>query len=280
MGITKEIYNGFIRVEDINRMKEPFYSDPKKTDYRLLRIFSITLFVLLLSTRCSMYSSILSFSKTAELPKEPMPINNYQPLVIQPYDILRISVTSLESETVGFFQSGSAEGFMVNAEGKVDFPLLGEVHVVGNTSTETKHLFLELLKKYFVQPPVVSVNILNFKINIIGEVGSPGVYHIPNERINLIEAITLAGDFTSFSRRDSIIVLRENSVERTFGALDFDHLDVVNSPFFYLKQNDIVYVLPSKKKLATIQNRENKILPFISITTSLIFLLTIVFNLR
>lgn len=261
-------------------MIEFFYTELKKSKHRYLRVFPVILFILLMSTGCSKYTSILSFSKTAQLPKAPMYINNYQPLVIQPYDVLQISVTSLESETVGFFQSESAKGFMVNAEGKVDFPLLGEVDVKGKTSSETKYLFLELLKKYFVQPPAVSVNILNFKINIIGEVGSPGVYHIPNERINLIEAITLAGDFTLFSRRDSIIVLRENSVERTFGALDFDHLDVVNSPFFYLKQNDIVYVLPSKKKLATIQNRENKILPFISITTSLIFLLTIVFNLR
>ena len=207
------------------------------------------LFVLLglLFSSCVPYESIVNFSDTESIPKEAQIIQNYQPLTIQPNDILEISVTSLEQQATEIFNSDLG-GYLVSLNGSIQFPVIGELYLAGKTTEEAKALILENLSGYFKKPPIVNLRLANFKVYVNGEVSNPGMIAVNNERLTVFEALTLAGDFTIYSKRDSVLIIREEAEGRTYRYVNFDKLDVVNSPYFYLKQNDVVYVAPTEKK--------------------------------
>ena len=235
--------------------------------------------VLLLSS-CVPYKSLVNYNEGSRTFDKPQPIANYSPLTIQPSDILQIEVGSIEEKAVEMFKNYQAGGYMVNPDGSIDFPLLGKVNLEGKTTAEASENLLSELKKYFVDPPIVNVRIVNFNVSVNGEVNGPGNFKVGDERISIVEAITLAGDFTPYSRRDSVLIVREENNTRVFGYVDFNRADLFNSPYFYLRQNDVVYVMPDKHKLGTIRNRETKALPFASLGVSLIILTVTILNLR
>jgi len=238
------------------------------------------LMLVLMTVGCIPYKTIVNYNEDAARFKTPQAISNYKPLQVEPNDILQIDVVSIESEAVAIFKDLQVNGFTVSPEGNIDFPLVGTIEVGGSTLEEVKLKLLSELKTYFIKAPTVNVRLANFKINVNGEVNNPGIFSINNDRVTIIEAITLAGDFTSFSRRDSVMIIREQGNSRVFGYVDFNSSETLNSPYFYLKQNDVVYVKPNKTKLGTIRNRESKIVPFVSVGLSLIILTITVFNLR
>ena len=158
---------------------------------------------------------------------------------------------------------------MVDSKGYVDFPTLGRVELAGLTMEAAREKMLESLKLYFEIPPIVNIRLLNFRINVNGEVGRPGTYTIPNEKVTIIEALTMAGDFTNYSRRDSILIIREAEGQRTFGYVDLNSAEVFNSPYFYLQQNDVIYVRPSKAKVSLVRDPANRVFTWISAITGL-----------
>lgn len=231
--------------------------------------------VCLSTTSCFRYTDLLSYHEAPHIPSTPQAINNFKPLVIQTNDILRIQISSsspIAAEPFNATSSGQnsvLDGYLVDANGNIEIPTLGTISIVNLTLEDAKAKILAALQPYFTETPIVNVRLVNFKININGEVGNPGTFNISNNRITMIEAITLAGDFTPYSRRDSILIIREFENERTFGYIDFTSSDVFNSPYFYLQQNDVIYIKPSKLKTTTVRDPATRILPYVSVITGL-----------
>lgn len=177
--------------------------------------------------------------------------------VIQSGDILSIHVTSLSNEASSFFNvvgettdQQVANTYLVNARGEIEMPLIGTIRVDGLTSQMAREAIKVKLQTYLVDP-TVNLRIRNFKVTILGEVKSPGVYTIPNEKITLIEALGLAGDLTIFAKRVNVLVIREENGERKFFKVDLRSKEFFESDYYYLHSNDIVYVEPGKGKIAS-----------------------------
>jgi polysaccharide biosynthesis/export protein len=145
--------------------------------------------------------------------------------------------------------SPSAAGYQVDVDGNIIFQGLGRIHVEGLTKESLKDT-LDLRLGPYLQHPYYSIRFLNFKFTMMGEVNRPGIISIPGERINILEAIALAGDLTFYARRDSVFVIRENNNKREFARLDLRKPEIMASPYFYLQQNDIVIFEPTNKKVA------------------------------
>ena len=147
-------------------------------------------------------------------------------------------------------------GYLVNQDGNIDFPILGEIHVGGLTRMQVTELIKKrLIEEELIKDPIVTVQFLNFKVSVIGEVGRPGTFDISGDRITLLEALSMAGDLTIYGRRDRVAVIREKDGKRSILYHDLRSSDIFQSPCYYLQQNDIVYVEPNNAK--TGQSRIN-----------------------
>jgi polysaccharide export outer membrane protein len=181
---------------------------------------------------------------------------------IQPDDILRVSVNTLSPESNVLFNPPVNEtGYKVDRTGNITFPVIGPVKVEGLTLEQTQLKIAREVEKYAKSPNVL-VQFLNFKVTVIGEVNKPNSFSITNDRINLLEALGLAGDMTVFGKRENVLVIRQSGNERTMARINMNNRDVINSPYFNLKQNDIVYVEPDRAKAASIST-SNRYVPVI-----------------
>jgi len=140
-------------------------------------------------------------------------------------------------------------GYLVDELGNIQFQGLGQLHVEGMTRSQLRELLDSKLKN-FLTNPYYTIRFLNYKVTMLGEVSRPGVYSIPGERLNLLEALGLAGDMTFYGRRDNILVIREFNGKREFGRLDITKPEIMSSPYFFLQQGDVVIVEATKKKVA------------------------------
>jgi len=182
-------------------------------------------------------------------------INNYQP-TIQYGDMLNINVSSIESELALPFNTFEMQDnrvirqipYIVNVDGEINFPVIGKLKVVELTTHEVTDKLSGKLSKY-LKNPSVSVQLINFKISVLGEVRSPGSYSIQNERINILEAIALAGDLTIYGKRETITLIREQNGIREFTPIDLTKKELFSSPHYYLTQNDIIYVEANKTRV-------------------------------
>ena len=196
----------------------------------------------------------------------PEQIDKHAGIVIQPKDMLSIVVSSRNPELVAMFnlpvisyQAGSEVvnssynqrlmGYVVDNEGVIDFPVLGPIKVSGLTRWELS----ELIKKKLIDgglltDAVVTVEFMNFKVSVIGEVNSPGTYTIQGDKVTILQAISLARDLTIFGLRENVSVIREGDGERAIYEVNLCDVGMFNSPAYYLQQNDVVYVQPSEIK--------------------------------
>ena len=217
---------------------------------------------------CSAPKEIL-YLQDISLIKEESIDKNYE-VIIHKDDLLAIIVNSKDPELALPFnmplisyQIGSQNvgqqrlvGYLVNQDGNIDFPILGEIHVEGLTRMQVTELIKKrLISEELIKDPIVTVQFLNFKVSVIGEVGRPGTFDISGDRITLLEALSMAGDLTIYGRRDRVAVIREKDGKRSILYHDLRSSDIFQSPCYYLQQNDIVYVEPNKAK--TGQSRIN-----------------------
>jgi polysaccharide export outer membrane protein len=192
---------------------------------------------------------------------------NYEPLKLQTNDEVQVTVSSISPEASQFFNpvvvnpspsvSGSAGNrqspenlnlYRVSSNGFITFPVLGDIRAAGLTTDELKSSISEKLKDY-LKNPIVTVRLANFKVTVIGEVGNPIVVPVNGQNINILEAIGAAGDMTVYGIRKNVKVIRKLPDGSTEVAiLDFNKSSVLKSPWFKLRQNDIVYVQPNKSK--------------------------------
>jgi polysaccharide export outer membrane protein len=162
-------------------------------------------------------------------------------------------------------------GYFVDQEGFLDFPSIGKVFVNQKTLGEVKELLLEKLK-VFLKDAVVNVRFINLKISVLGEVQKPGVIRLTNKRLTIFEAIGMAGDMTSYSNRANVLLIREKNGKRTTARLNLQATSIFQSPYYYLQQNDVLIVEPTKAKVNTVADQTNKIIAFVSTGMSVITL--------
>jgi polysaccharide biosynthesis/export protein len=149
-------------------------------------------------------------------------------------------------QTGGSIGSG---GILVDEKGNIEFQQLGVIHADSMTRSQLKDT-LETRLKAYVENPYCSIRFVNYKFTMLGEINRPGVFSIPGERLTLFEALGLGGDLTFYGRRDNVLVIRENESKREYARLDLTKPEVMGSPYFYIKPNDVIYVEASKKKIA------------------------------
>jgi polysaccharide export outer membrane protein len=207
---------------------------------------------------------------------------------IQINDILSIIVSSLDKEASAVFNAPNESsyitntglygsnrltiGYLVNEEGKITFPLLGDIKVTGLTKLElTKYITKQLTDKKLLVEPIVTIRHLNYRVSVLGEVAKPGVFSVPNERLNLLEALSFAGDITYYGKKDNVLLIRENDKgEKTIKRLNLTEPDILTSEFFYLQTNDILYVEPAANRLS--REKSSQTLPIIFSILSVIVL--------
>jgi len=218
---------------------------------RKVILFSLVIVSIL---SCATKKEIIYFQDSADLNDTEIP-EIFEPL-IEPNDILHISISSFDEALVMPFNKErfaennanadnlALQGYLVDSEGTINFPVLGVISVGGKSRSEIQQVLKKRLMEY-VTDVVVDVRILNFKVTILGEVRNPGVYTIRNERVTIPEALGLAGDLTDDGDRNNISIIREENGKRIVTNVDITQTDLFNSPFFFLKQNDIIYVQPS-----------------------------------
>jgi polysaccharide biosynthesis/export protein len=222
----------------------------------------ISLFSVLFFSSCVSQKKISYFQEAESKANEQMQniVNTYEP-IIQSNDILSIHITNINKEASSIFNSISAtssvsnpggasvtdEGYLVDTKGFVEMPVLGPIKVGGLTSRLARDTIKKRLEP-FLENPSVFIRFINYRVTVLGEVARPASFTIPNERITIPEAIGLAGDLTIHGKRKTVTVIREEQGKRIFGKVDLTSREVFNSPYYYLHNNDIVYVEPGKAK--------------------------------
>lgn len=177
-------------------------------------------------------------------------------------DILAIVVSASDSDMARPFNAmrplaseSSAGGnsndnylnYTVDNNGEINFPVVGKVYVLGLTTSEVSDKIVEVLKDYLVEIPVVDVSIVDFKVSVLGEVNIPGVLTIPSGKVNIFEALAMSGDMTIYGQRYDVKLIRElDEGKKQVVSLDLNDVNIVDTPYYYLCQNDVIYVSPNK----------------------------------
>lgn len=184
---------------------------------------------------------------------------------IMPKDLLTITVNTTDPQAAAPFNltvqtpynsaqnyvnsQTALQQYLVDNDGNVNFPVLGTLHLGGLTKNQAEELITGKLGTYLKEKPVVTVRMVNYKISVMGEVARPGTFTVSNEKINVLEALAMAGDLTIYGIRDNVKLIREDAHgQRSIHILDLNRADLVLSPYFYLQQNDVLYVTPNKTK--------------------------------
>ncbi|PKG42033.1 polysaccharide biosynthesis/export family protein [Psychroflexus sp. MES1-P1E] len=248
-----------------------------------------TFFIPFLIIGCTSPKEIVYYQDIDRQELEPVS-DVYSHTDVQINDILNIEVAALNTESVAPYKfntggnSGQAVqnvemlklmGYLVNSDGKINFPQLGKIEVKGKNTQELE-LYLEKLLKEFITNPTVRVRIINFKFTFEGEVKSPGTYETTEENITLQQAIGIAGGLTIRGKRENILIIRQLEGERVVKRIDMTKTDWMNTEYAYVKPNDIIYVEPNKPQIASAGFISNigTVISVISFLTTLTLLIT------
>ena len=227
-------------------------------------LFGLVSLALLVSS-CASTKDIAYFQN--KMINQPEKIDRHAGIIIQPKDFISVVVSSRNPEVVAMFnqpavtyQAGSELptmggysqrliGYVVDNDGYIDLPVLGKIKAAGYTRWELAEIVKnKLINEGYLTDAIVSVEFLNFKVSVLGEVGNPGTFVIEGDKVTILQAISLARDLTIFGRRDNVSVIREQNGQRTIYEIDLTDVDLFKSPAYYLQQNDIVYVQPNDIK--------------------------------
>lgn len=246
-------------------------------------LIGCAVFFSVLFSSCLSYKKIVYFQKKADAASI-VSFDTTFVTVIHPNDILNVFVTSINAEASKYFNfsdrpetigtnsaSPGANGYLVDANGFIQLPLIGSVKVGGLTSAAARDTIVRRLEKY-IETPSVKLNIQNFKVTVLGEVVRPGVYYVSSEKMTLTDVLSMAGDMTLYGKRENIMVVREENGRKNFGSVDITSRDFFTSPFYNLHSNDIVYVEPLKAKKFQAENWY-RILPLVLSTVSVTIVL-------
>lgn len=237
------------------------------------------LLIVLAVCSCTSRQRIVYFKDIEEINKIDT-LSGIPPLTIQPGDILQITVSTLDEKISSQFNpipstygnvNPSAQGYLVDREGYIELPIAGKFYVKGKTTeninTDLKAELGKTLKNFFV-----STRLINFRISILGDVARPGSYTIQNEKVSVLEALSLAGDANFTARRNDVLLIRERDGKRTYATINLNESTAFSSPFYYLASNDIIYVRPGINR-AISSTTALQLLPIVATSVSLLLVI-------
>nr|WP_288835186.1 polysaccharide biosynthesis/export family protein [uncultured Flavobacterium sp.] len=229
--------------------------------YFCLSKSTVFIFLMFLFFSCTPKKNILYYQNIDEMASAKL--NSYE-IRIQPDDLLQINISAEDPKITAPFNlnpvnvigegsqvasKSAVNDYLVDAYGYIDFPELGKLKLSGMTRSEVLALFKKKISAY-IKNPIITVRLQNFKVAVQGEVGGPGVFTVASDRITLIEALTMAGDLKTTANRKNILVIREIDGVKSYFRVDVTKADFINSPYYYLAQNDVIYVEPKNRTLS------------------------------
>ena len=237
-----------------------------------LQTFLLTIVLTALLASCSSSKTTLPyFTDLSDQREGTIPSAGFLPS-LQPDDELVITVTSEYPAATAIYNlmadnystrenvletaTPRTATYVVDSKGDIDFPVLGKVHVAGKTCEEIKDELTARISKD-VTDPLVNVTLVNFKVVVAGEVKEPKTIPVSGNRITLLDALAAAGDLTEYGERSNVLIIREENGERKFAHLDLNSSDVLTSPYYYLQQNDYIYVAPNSIRQANSKYNQN-----------------------
>ena len=256
----------------------------------ILIILLLCPFIVLLNS-CATYKNVPYFQDVADTAK-PMQLQTvpFKDPVIQPDDLMTITIQTLDTQATELFAMGNAlssavgastagmvgnqvtKGYLVDKAGDVDVPIIGKVHLQGLTTSYARDTIKARVTALYKNPSV-DVRFANFKITVMGEVERPAAYTIPNERITVLDALGMAGDMTIFGRRENVLLIRDSANSKQLVRLNLNSKNIISSPYFYLKQNDMIYVEPNKSKAASLDAVRNRNITLIASALSVLIVI-------
>lgn len=216
-----------------------------------------------------------------------IPKAEYTEPLIQSDDILTVIVQTIDPTATAAINSGnisnivgssigantvsqqSVTGYLVDKDGNIELPFVGQVKVVGLTTSQAREVIRKKTNEFYKNPSVI-VRFANFKIGVLGEVNKPGTYVLPNEKVTIFDALGLAGDLTIYGKRDNVLLIRQNAdgVKESY-RINLKDTRVLSSPYFYLKQNDVVYVEALPAKIANTDAAQTRVFALVGTLLSL-----------
>jgi len=208
--------------------------------------------------------------------------------VIQTDDILSINIFTLNPQTGLVINQAAATpllggnsstslgqqqttGFLVDKNGEIELALVGKVKVAGLTTYQARELVRDRVGTFYKEPNV-QLRFANFKVSVLGEVSSPSAYSLPNEKVSVLDALSLAGDLTIYGKRENVLIVRDNNGKKEFARLNLNSSEIFSSPFYYLKQNDVIYVEPNKRKVSASNSAQIQTIGVLASVVSVIVL--------
>lgn len=239
--------------------------------------FLRALCALLLITSCNTSKNIL-YMQDAQIDIPQQIENNETYITIRPLDQISIVVSSKDPQLAALFNlqrisygvgaspmgmsnsNNQISNYTVDEKGYIDFPILGKLLAAGKSRKELSYFIKdEIISQGYINDPVVTIDYVNLKVSILGEVKNPGRYNIDRDQLTLMDAISIAGDLTIFGKRDGVMVIREEAGVRYTYKVDVRSSKLFNSPVYYLRQNDIVYVEPNNVRAGQSTINENSV---------------------
>ncbi len=176
------------------------------------------------------------------------------------------SKSNISSESQQYV--AEVEGYFVSEKGTINFPILGQLSVVGITQDSLKHYLEQRLKEDgYVIDPVVTTKLMNFRVTVVGEVRAPQQIHVPGTRLTILEALAICGDITDYGQRGNVVIMRDENGQKTLGEVDLTKKEMLDSPYYYLHNNDVVYIEPNDRQ-KRMSDRNDDIPRYISIAVS------------
>ena len=259
----------------------------------LFSLFAVA--VLLLATSCNTYKQVPYFQNIDSIslaaskglydarimPKDLLTItvSTLDPNAARPFNQIVANTFSATSNTLATGQ-GTLQTYLVDNSGNINFPVVGKVGVQGLTKEEVQDLLAEKIKPYLsaTENPIVTVKMASYRVTVLGEVAHPGVFPVTTEKMNILEALAQAGDLTIYGRRDNVILLREDATgHKHHVRLNLNDANIINSPYYYLQQNDQIYVEPNKVKAKTSEISQSTTIWF-TLTGTLVSLASLIVN--
>lgn len=254
------------------------------TQKKICFSFVLLITISLLFASCTTYKNVPYLQDYADTAKPTLvPTVSFTQPVIQPDDILSVNIQSIDAST-GFFNKGdkpdistsstsvstftggastqqsapitsqqpqTSTGYLVDKDGCIQMPLIGKIKVAGLTTFIARDTIYNRVARFY-NYPVVDVRFVNFKVTVLGEVLRPASYTVPNEKITVFDALGLAGDLTIYGKRENVLLMRDSMNQKLLVRLNLNSKNIITSPYFFLKQNDVLYVEPNSQKIANI----------------------------
>lgn len=253
----------------------------------------VVLVAILTATSCTSYKKVPYLQNSRDFDPNAVPAEQFE-AKIMPQDLLNITIVNPDDASSSMAYNLTApsdvnrsysltsqpvlQNYIVGNDGTVNIPNVGSVKIAGLTISQAEKLILEKVKGAFKALPAVTVRFVDFKISVLGEVAAPGSYTVKNGKVNVLQALALARDLTIYGQRENVKIIRENeNGKREVYEVNLNDANILNSPYFYLQQNDVVYVTPNKSKAKNSDIGSSTSLWF-SATSILISLTSLMYN--